>query len=83
MEKAVALVKAEIERSGHSHAWRICTPYAAAWDTLIIEMEFEDVGELGQYWAAWFADPATTAFQEEFDKLLIPGGTSEIWNLAE
>jgi LPS sulfotransferase NodH len=83
MEKAAALVKAQIERSGHAHAWRICTPYAARWDTMIIDMEFEDVGELDQFWTAWFADPGAATFSEEFDKLTLPGGASEIWNLAE
>jgi hypothetical protein len=46
-------------------------------------MEFENVAELDQYWAAWFADPASATFNQELDKLTEPGGANEIWNLAE
>ena len=46
------------------------------------ELEFEDLAELEKTWAAWWADPDTPAFMEEYNKLVESVG-SEVWTLAE
>ena len=83
MQQAIEVVKAEIQRAGTPHATRVCTAYAGPNNVLIIEFEFEDIAELDQYWTTWFADPASTAFNEALNKLTKAGGANEIWNLHD
>ena len=53
-------------------------------DTSVVvhEAEFEDLAELDKTWAAWWADPDTPAYMEEYNELVESAG-SEVWTLAE
>ena len=50
--------------------------------TVCHELEFEDLAELDQTWAAWWADPRTPAFMEKY-WALVEGGHNEVWNMEE
>ena len=49
---------------------------------VVNEMEVEDLAELDKAWAAWWADPKTPAYMEEYNKLT-EGWGSEVWNLED
>ena len=82
MEGVVALVLAEIEKSGPPNT-RVFTPNKGPRDVLAIEWEFESLAECEKFWADWLAKPETPAFMEKWNDAVERGGTDEIWTLAE
>ena len=51
--------------------------------TVCHELEFADLAELDQVWAAWWADPETPVYMEKFWALVEGGGHNEVWDLQE
>ena len=52
-------------------------------NTLVFEIEFENLTDLDQFWAEWFALPETGAFLEKWNTLGKPGAVNQVWNLIE
>ena len=62
---------------------RTYTPNIAPDNNVVVfEAELEDLAEMDKVWAAWWADPDTPAYMEEWNKLVMGSG-SELWNLEE
>ena len=85
-QEIVDLVKkedvADRERSGHTGAMRIyLSTIAPAWQ-MTIEWEYESLAEYEKVWTEWRAK-ATAEFWENWFELTEPGGSNEVWTLAE
>ena len=50
-------------------------------DTVVLEIEFENLADYERFWNAWRAAPESAAVFEKWYQLIEPGGTSEIWDL--
>jgi hypothetical protein len=79
----IALIKEEMEASGHGVVSRIYSPDIGEFDKVVHEMEFQDMAERQEFWDRWRATRATPEFWQKFNKLRRPGGRVAIWRLAE
>ena len=61
---------------------RTYSPFITPDAVVVHEAEFEDLAELEKTWAAWWAEPDTPAFMEQYNKLVKNNG-SEIWTLED
>lgn len=83
MQKAVALAVAAWEQFDQPHVRRFYVPDIAPFDTLVLEIEFEDLEDYQKFWAEWAARPETAEAQGKFDDVTETGGSNEIWTLVE
>ena len=81
MEDIVALCIAERERS--ILPYRIYVPEIGPFDVIAFEFEFENLQEYERAWAEWLGAPDAAEFMAKWYDLTEPGGTNEIWTLAE
>ncbi len=83
-DEVVALLKAAVEQSGNTRAFRIYTPETGSFEIVAVELEYESLEEYGRLWAEWSATPEAAVFLGEKWYDLTEGGyTNEIWWLAE
>jgi hypothetical protein len=81
METAVGMLTAQ--RADAPHAYRIYTPIIGPFDRITVELEFESLAELEQFWNGWFARPETATFFERWHQLSLSGGENTVWQLVE
>ena len=81
MDAIVALSIAQREQIGRPY--RIYVPEMGPFDALAFEFEFENLQEYERVWAEWFGAPDAAEFMAKWYDLTEPGGTNEIWTLAE
>ena len=65
------------------HGRRILTPNVGPYNEVVVEIEYDDISENAAYWEEWFSKPEYPAFAEKWNKMVVSGGGSEIWNLVE
>jgi hypothetical protein len=81
MQEAIKVAKAERERSNSPRPTRIYAPCVGAFDLLVLEVEYESLGEYEKSFAEYFTDPEAIAFQEKLYELTEVGGGDEFWTL--
>ena len=83
-DAAVAVIKEEIaiaEKGGGFTARLLATVFGT-FDELVMEAEFEDMGQREAFWAKWAAE-RNPIFAARFDPLNTGIGTNELWNVVE
>ena len=79
----LALMKSQPESVLSRQTYRTYTAHIGpSSHTVCHELEFGDLAELDQVWAAWSADPETPAYMEKYWSL-VEGGHNEVWDLEE
>ena len=82
-DKAVALLKGPNDYLGTLPTFRIYSSNIGTWNLVVLEQEFENLTEYEKFWDNFSKAPETPALMEEWQKVTLPGGTNEIWNLEE
>jgi hypothetical protein len=82
MGEAVALLVDYAKAIELPHARRIYASQIGPFDTIAIEMEFENMEEFEKVVAEASARPEWDEFAKKLDELTVPGGSNEIWMLA-
>lgn len=80
-DEAVELLKAGADHLENVAPSRVYGHRFGPRDTVAIELEVENLAELERFWGEWQAAPETAAVVEKWDRLVEPGGTTEIWKL--
>lgn len=62
---------------------RILTAAIGTFDRVVLELEFENLAHYEAWWSAWSAAPGQGEVMERFWACVEPGGTHEIWEVAE
>lgn len=87
LEEVLSALKAEQQRIrpafGYTHAIRNYVNLVAAFDTLIIESEWESFAEWEKFWTEWPTTPEATLFFEQWETLIETGGSHELWQLID
>ena len=79
---AVALLKEFREHPAErNQVQRIYTSSFGPRHTVIWEGEHENLAALAKAWAEWPSHPMADTFWERFNKLVVSGGSTEIWDL--
>jgi len=81
VESIVAMLRGEQARPEGPRAMRIYNCIYGPANTVILELEFEEIGEVGAFWEAWFAEPTSPAFTEKWNQLVTKTVSNEIWEL--
>jgi hypothetical protein len=70
-------------KEGAPHGYRVYTQGIGPRDTVVMELEFASFGEIESMLAGMFNPDGITdpAAREWWEKVGVPGGTDEIWNL--
>jgi len=50
---------------------------------MVVEGEWESLGEYEGFWNEWYASPEGAASMEKWNTLTDTGDTNEIWTLVE
>ena len=82
-QKIVDLIREATPKFPHPHPRRLYTPRIAPFDTIAIEIEFEDLEGYEKYWTEWGAWAETTGFMEKWFELTESGGSNEVWTMEE
>jgi len=81
IEEACELLAKERRHSGVvPGAMRIYVPEIAPFDTIVLELEFEDWEQYHRMWAEWSPGEA---FWEKWYAVTEGGGTNAVWRLVE
>jgi hypothetical protein len=65
------------------HGSRIFTNYIGPGDTVVVDMEYENLTEYTDWWDKWWSLPETPAFMEKWLELVESGGSDAFWNVVE
>jgi hypothetical protein len=68
-----------------ARAMRLYTPKTGAFDTVVLEIEFDNLEHYEKWWEAignYNATPERSAQMQRFLEITETGGTHELWNLA-
>jgi hypothetical protein len=79
VENLVAMLREEQGRSEDPRSMRIYNCMFGPADTVVLELEFEDMSDIVPFWDAWFAEPTTPAFMEKWNQLVTETVSNEIW----
>jgi hypothetical protein len=80
-DEAVEVLKSGADYLEKVPTFRVYGSSIGPRDTLVLELEFENLAEYERFWDEWFATPESAAVMEKWVQLREPGGTSEIWQL--
>lgn len=80
-DEAVELLKTGADHLDNVPTSRVYGSHFGPRDTLVLEVEFENMAELERWWAKYSAAPESAAVNEGWIQLRAPGGTNEIWDL--
>jgi hypothetical protein len=86
LKRVVELLKQAVEMLDFPGATRIYTPEFAAFDTVVFEMECEDLDQYQKFWAGsgGTVEPEwREQWWEEWFANTENGGANEIWRLAD
>ena len=59
-------------------SWKV---YSSAANSLVMTMEWDSLADREKWWAAWGADPGSSAHMEKWNRWVLPGGTDVLWYL--
>ncbi|HMN62509.1 MAG TPA: hypothetical protein PJ988_19250 [Anaerolinea sp.] len=62
---------------------RVFRPIYAPFDQVIVEITFDSLADLEQFWAVWWDTPPAKSFAKQFDPLITGDGRSEVWEVHE
>lgn len=80
-EEAIKVLKTGADHLDNRPPFRVYGSYIGNNDTIVLELEFENMTEYERFWNAWFAAPESAAVGEKWNQLHLPGGTNEVWQL--
>jgi hypothetical protein len=81
MDEVVALL-VNIQ-PGTNYRSRIYSSMFGPFDTIAVEIEARDMDEYNRIFAQASSEPGWADFIARFDALTVPGGSNEMWVLAE
>ena len=79
VSKAAEMMAAECERNGLKD--RVLTPNIAPYNTMVLELDFENIAEYGQVIDEYVGSDEWRNFYTKFNDVIEPGGTTEIWDV--
>jgi hypothetical protein len=80
-QNMVDIIKAEMEAIGPDIVSRVYSGMIGPLNTVVHEMEFQDLGARAQFWTEWAEKRNTPEFWEKWNKAFGQSGNVEIWNL--
>ena len=83
MDEAVTILTQELARVSWQRPARIYRPAVAAFDQIMVEVEFENWEEMEGFWAGWNGAPETAEFWKMWAEVARPGGSRELWETTE
>ncbi len=83
MDELVTLLVNAKETSGEGYRLRIYHSMFGPFDTIAMEIEVKDMDDLNHYFEGIRTDQNWVKFIAKFDELTVPGGSNEIWTLAQ
>jgi hypothetical protein len=66
---------------GQGLGYRIYRSRIGPFNTIVHEIEFEDIAAREAFWDKWWETRATPEFMEKWSQLVVEGGGVEIWTL--
>ena len=60
-------------------SWRTCS---APGNRLVNMVEWDSLADSEKWWVAWFADPGSKPHLERWYGAVVPGGSTEYWDLG-
>lgn len=79
LDEALALFAEFRKQIQWHHPARIYKGNVAAFDQLVVEVEFADWAEMEAFWSGEENMPAFAAFYVKWEELALPGGKRELW----
>ena len=61
--------------------YRILSSSYGRFDEIALELKFESMAQMEQFWAEFDADPSSTEVLARWNDLTEPGGRNEVWVL--
>jgi hypothetical protein len=76
----------QIARYTKTHEWvrmedGTVTPSSWNYHTIVMELEFESMAEMEEFWVEFVADLDTPELMARWDAATQPGGCNEVWQL--
>ena len=81
-EEAEELLRKAGEMYPSPHVVRVYVPETGPFNTLVYEVEFENLADYQAHWQKWYALPGRAEFMEKWNEL-VTGGGDQLWNLVE
>jgi hypothetical protein len=83
IQDAVDVIKEAWEGLDFPNAHRIYMPIIGPYNVVVQELEFKDLVESQEFWAAFSTRPKVSELSERWAELRAPGGGGEVWHLVE
>ena len=85
LEELVKSVEPELRRfkpPAGTPSYRSWKTFTAPGSRLVNMVEWDSLAEAEKWWAAWWADPGSKPHIERWYRAVVPGGSSEYWDLG-
>ena len=81
IDEAVELLKTGADHLEAVPTFRVYGGYISPFDTVVLELEFENLTEYERFWTEWADAPESEVVLEKWLQITESGGTNEVWQL--
>jgi hypothetical protein len=83
LDELVTMLADSRKLAKNTYSMRIYHSMFGPFDSVAVELEFKDMDEMARSQEEMMVLPDPAAFMAKFDELTVPGGSNEIWVLAQ